>query len=82
MPLPGNLLDPIPGASPCGENLYYSPVYDKIREARREEEEIPQGDWRYEVKKADYAQVLKLASDSRRVYSLQQRNQEVYQCSH
>ena len=64
MPLPGNLLDPIPGASPCGENLYYAPVYDKIKEARRQEEEIPQGEWRYEVKKADYAQVLKLATDS------------------
>ena len=46
MPLAGNLLDPIPGPSPCGENLYYSPLYDKIKEARREEEDIAQGEWR------------------------------------
>ncbi|MFB3776380.1 MAG: type VI secretion system protein TssA [Bryobacteraceae bacterium] len=64
MPLPGNLLDPIPGPSPCGENLYYSPVYDKIKEARRQEEEIPQGEWRHEVKKADYVQVIKLTTDA------------------
>ncbi|RPI11147.1 MAG: type VI secretion system protein TssA, partial [Acidobacteriales bacterium] len=64
MPLPGNLLDPIPGPSTCGENLYYSPVYDKIKEARRQDEEIPQGDWQSEVKKADYVQVIKLAVDA------------------
>jgi type VI secretion system protein ImpA len=64
MPVPGNLLDPIPGPSPCGENLYYSPVYDKIKEARRQDEEIPQGEWRLEVKKADYIQVIKLATDA------------------
>ncbi len=63
MPIPGNLLDPIPGANPCGENLYYSPAYDKIKEARREEEEISQGEWRHEVKKADFVQVIKLAGD-------------------
>jgi len=64
MPLPGNLLDPLPGPSPCGENLYYSPIYDKIKEAGREEEEISQGEWRREVKKADYAQVIKLTTES------------------
>ncbi|HSW50255.1 MAG TPA: type VI secretion system protein TssA, partial [Bryobacteraceae bacterium] len=64
MPLPGNLLDPIPGSSPCGENLYYSPIYDKIKEARRQEEEINQGEWRHEIKKADYVQVIKLTTDA------------------
>lgn len=64
MPLPGNLLDPIPGPSPCGENLYYSPIYDKIKEAGREEEEISQGEWQHEVKKADYVQVIKLTTES------------------
>ena len=37
--------DPIPGPSPSGANLYYAPLYDKIKEARREDEEIAQGDW-------------------------------------
>jgi type VI secretion system protein ImpA len=64
MPLAGNLLDPIPGPSPSGENLYYSSLYDKIKEARRQEEEIPQGEWRHDVKKADYPQVIKLATEA------------------
>jgi type VI secretion system protein ImpA len=64
MPLPPNLLEPIPGNAPSGENLYYSPLYDKIREARREEEEIPQGEWRREVKRADFALVVKLATEA------------------
>jgi type VI secretion system protein ImpA len=63
MPLPEGLLNPIPGDNPSGKNLRYDPVYDKIREARREEEVLPQGDWSREIKKADYPQVLKLATD-------------------
>jgi type VI secretion system protein ImpA len=31
-----DLLAPIPGDNPCGENLRWDPVYDKIKEARRE----------------------------------------------
>jgi len=64
MPLPDNLLNPIPGASPGGENLRYAPVYDKLKEARREEEDLPQGDWEHEVKASDPALVTKLAVDS------------------
>jgi type VI secretion system protein ImpA len=64
MAFASNLLDPIPGPSPCGENLYYSPLYEKIKEARRQEEDVPQGEWRHEVKKADYPQVIKLASEA------------------
>lgn len=62
MPLPENLLSPIPGPSPSGENLYYSALYDKIKEARREEEEISQGEWQRDIKKADYSQVIKLTT--------------------
>jgi type VI secretion system protein ImpA len=39
-------------------------VYDKIKEARREEDELPQGEWQYEVKKADYSLVSKLTTDA------------------
>src|ERR1700686_2881989 len=52
MPLPEGLLNPIPGDNPSGKTLRYDPVYDKIREARREENVLPQGDWSREVKKA------------------------------
>ena len=63
MPLPEGLLNPIPGENPSGKNLRYDPVYDKIREARRAEESLPQGDWAYEIKKADYPLVIKLATE-------------------
>lgn len=62
MPLPEGLLNPIPGENPSGKNLRYDLVYDKIREARREEEAGPLGDL-HDVKKADYAQVIKLATE-------------------
>jgi type VI secretion system protein ImpA len=63
MPLPEGLLNPIPGDNPSGKNLRYDPIYDKIREARREEEALPQGDWSYDIKKADYPLVIKLATE-------------------
>ncbi len=64
MPLAENLLNPIPGSNPSGEDLRYNPIYDKIKEARREEEESEQGEWKHEVKKADYPAVIKLASEA------------------
>jgi type VI secretion system protein ImpA len=64
MPLRTDLLDPIPGENPSGENLRYAPVYDQIKEARREELDVLQGDWEREVKRADYAAVIKLASEA------------------
>ena len=64
MPLLEALLNPIPGDNPSGKNLHYDPVLDKIKEARREEEVLPQGEWTYEIKKADYPQVIKLATDA------------------
>ena len=63
MPLPDNLLNPIPGENPSGEDLRYAPIYDQIKEARREEEEIAQGDWVHDVKKADYPLVIKLSTE-------------------
>ena len=64
MPLRDDLLNPIPGANPCGENLRYAPVYDKIKEARREDDDAPQGEWRIERKTADFPLVIKLTSDA------------------
>src|SRR5277367_5566875 len=64
MPLPEGLLNPIPGDNPSGNTLRYDPVYDKIREARREEDVLPQGDWSREVKKADFPLVIKLATEA------------------
>jgi type VI secretion system protein ImpA len=64
MPLPEGLLNPIPGDNPSGKSLRYDPVYDKIREARREEDVLPQGEWSREVKKADFPLVIKLTTEA------------------
>ena len=64
MPLRDDLLAPIPGTKPSGENLRYAAVYDKIKEARREDDDAPQGDWQRERKVADFNVVIKLASDA------------------
>lgn len=64
MPLRDDLLNPIPGSNPSGDSLRYAPVYDQIKEARREEEDIDQGDWQVELKKADWVLVVKLCTEA------------------
>jgi len=64
MPLRDDILTPIPGDNPGGENLRYAPVYDKIKEARRQDDEGPMGDWQRERKVADWTLVIKLASEA------------------
>src|ERR1700692_2068691 len=62
MPLRADLLNPIAGSNPSGANLRYDPVYDQLKEARRQDDTGPQGDWQRERKVADYRQVVDLAS--------------------
>jgi type VI secretion system protein ImpA len=62
MPLRPDLLTPIAGDNPSGPNLRYDPVYDQIKEARRQDDTGPQGDWQRERKVADYRLALELAS--------------------
>lgn len=64
MPLREDILQPIPGDNPSGQNLYYSPLFDKIREARRQEAGGPMGAWEHQVKTADFVQVIKLCEDA------------------
>ena len=64
MPLREDILNPIPGDNPSGASLRYDPLYAKIKEARRGEDDFPQGEWVHERKLADWNQVLKLASDA------------------
>jgi type VI secretion system protein ImpA len=65
MPLRDDLLDPIAGENPSGPDLRYDPVFDQIKEARREEDDtLPRGDLDRPPKKADHRQVVKLASES------------------
>lgn len=62
MPLRPDLLTPIAGENPSGANLRYDPIYDQIKEARRQDDAGPQGDWQRERKLADYRVVLELSS--------------------
>jgi len=64
MPLRKDLLNPLSGGKPAGENLRYAPIYDKIKEARREDDNAPQGDWKVERKVADWPLTIKLISDA------------------
>ena len=63
MPFPEELLNPIDGPNPSGANLRYEPIYDKIKEARREEDQPPPGMTERDRKVADNAQVIKLTKD-------------------
>jgi type VI secretion system protein ImpA len=56
------LLTPLPGENPAGENLRYSGLHDEIREARRAEDNLPQGDWQRESKAAQWPKVVELAT--------------------
>src|SRR5438270_2863727 len=64
MPLRNDLLNPISEGNPSGENLRYAPAYDKIKEARREDDDAPQGEWRRERKLADWPTVIKLSTEA------------------
>lgn len=65
MPIREDLLTPIPGDNPSGTYLYYAPIYDKIKEARRQDEDSgPSGVWTRERKMADWNQVIKLAGEA------------------
>ncbi|HUQ95331.1 MAG TPA: type VI secretion system protein TssA [Bryobacteraceae bacterium] len=52
------LLNPIPGPSPSGENVRYAPAFDKLKEARR-----PGGDWLSDAVAVDYSVVAKHCED-------------------
>jgi type VI secretion system protein ImpA len=62
--LNADLLAPISGENPSGVSLRYEPVYDQIKEARREDEDLPLGDWQTGRKTADWPAVTKLATDA------------------
>lgn len=59
-----DLLEPIPGPNPSGEATRYTGFYDRIKEARREEPDLPQGVWQHERKTADWRRVAHLCEDA------------------
>lgn len=59
------LLAPLTDGSGVGSYLRYDPVYDKIREARKEDDEnLSQGVWQHDLKKADFVTVEILCSET------------------
>ncbi|MCU0245356.1 MAG: type VI secretion system protein TssA [Bryobacter sp.] len=64
MPLRDDILEPVAGDNPAGRDLRYHPIYDQIKEARREEEAFEQGVWQTAIKSADWVQVVKLCSEA------------------
>src|SRR5271165_3484908 len=59
-----DLLVPIPGDNPAGQDLRFAPIYDKIKEARREDDDLNQGAWQRERKLADHPLVIKLIQEA------------------
>jgi type VI secretion system protein ImpA len=58
------LVAPIPGDHPGGEDMTFSPHFDLIREARRQDDaSLSQGDWETELKSAEWPKVRQLCED-------------------
>ena len=67
------LLAPISAASPTGECLRYEGAYDRIMEARREDDPtLSQGVWKTTMKRADWAEVERIC-----VIELQTRSKDL-----
>lgn len=67
MPLREDILVPIPGENPSGADLRYDNkllVIDKLKEFRRQDDELDQGAWQSERKSANWIPAIKLAQDT------------------
>jgi type VI secretion system protein ImpA len=58
------IIAPIAGDNPCGEDLRYSGVYEEIKEARRADDTLNQGEWQRDLKTSDWEKVIKAGFDS------------------
>jgi type VI secretion system protein ImpA len=55
-------LQPIAGEADCGPSLRYESEWDRLRELRREDDaSLPTGVWQSDLKRADWAELEKLA---------------------
>ena len=67
MPLREDILSPIPGENPAGADLRRDTqllVYERIKEARRQDDGLPAGEWVSEQKMADYPAVVRIAEEA------------------
>lgn len=60
----GRFLAPVPGGDPGGDLLRYEGTYDRIQEARRQDDRsLPQGIWQRDLKRADWGRVEALCTE-------------------
>jgi type VI secretion system protein ImpA len=64
MPLRDDLLAPIAGPNPAGAEIRDDPVYAALKDARREDDDAPQGDWQRPRKTADWPLVIRLSGEA------------------
>lgn len=58
------LLRPLAGALPCGEDMMFSTKFDRIAEARRADDpSLAQGEWIVPLKDADWKQVIAIGTE-------------------
>ena len=58
------LLTPIAGDNPAGKDARYDGTYDAMREARRADDPLDQGDWVRQIKVPDWLAVIDLANET------------------
>jgi type VI secretion system protein ImpA len=58
------LLRSIAGENPAGKDVRYEGTYDVIKEARRADDALAQGEWVREIKMADWAAVIEIATET------------------
>jgi type VI secretion system protein ImpA len=58
------LLLPIPGEQSTGKDIRYDGTHDAIREARRADDALDQGEWVRETKSANWPAVIELTSEA------------------
>jgi type VI secretion system ImpA family protein len=64
IPLRKDLLNPIPGPDRAGNDMRYSLVFDKIREARRSEDDYSVSQWTSERKTPDWPLTIALIQET------------------
>jgi type VI secretion system protein ImpA len=58
------LLAPIAGENPAGKDVRYDGTHDAIKEARRADDLLDQGDWIRQIKGADWPAVIDIAKET------------------
>ncbi|RJG06133.1 type VI secretion system protein TssA [Noviherbaspirillum cavernae] len=62
--IPDGILMPLSPEQPCGEDMSFSPEFDRIQEARREDDPtVDYGEWQTTLKQADWPMVVECCAE-------------------